>query len=232
MPVKVEQNIFILFSKGEVASIQVWDEIFLFQTGLFYERNIQFKIGLKNSLNSTIKSQWFLNEILFFFQLGTNFRDCLNNWNIGTNFWLRFVVYERTSKKYATILTFSLSALWHGFYPGYYLTFATGALFVEAARKVSKGNERRNQFWHFFASQARRMFRHHFQKTELSRTFYDAVTCIVTRFFLSYATTTFVLLELGVRTFLFIVQFFYSTFLSFFHRLVFVCTWNYSCAFI
>lgn len=45
------------------------------------------------------------------------------------------------------------------------------------------------------------MFRHHFQKTELSRTFYDAVTCIVTRFFLSYATTTFVLLELGVSTF-------------------------------
>lgn len=46
------------------------------------------------------------------------------------------VVYERAPKKYGTFLTFSLSALWHGFYPGYYLTFATGALTVTAARKV------------------------------------------------------------------------------------------------
>jgi lysophospholipid acyltransferase 1/2 len=33
-------------------------------------------------------------------------------------------------------LTFSLSALWHGFYPGYYLTFASGAFNVMAARTV------------------------------------------------------------------------------------------------
>jgi lysophospholipid acyltransferase 1/2 len=47
------------------------------------------------------------------------------------------VVYDRVIPKYGTILTFSLSALWHGFYPGYYLTFATGALNVMAARIVS-----------------------------------------------------------------------------------------------
>lgn len=78
---------------------------------------------------------------LFFFdifQLATNLRDAINNWNIGTNQWLRMVAYERVPKKYATFLTFSLSALWHGFYPGYYLTFASGALIVEAARTVSK----------------------------------------------------------------------------------------------
>lgn len=46
------------------------------------------------------------------------------------------MVYERVPKKHGTILTFALSALWHGFYPGYYLTFATGAIFVTAARKV------------------------------------------------------------------------------------------------
>jgi lysophospholipid acyltransferase 1/2 len=50
------------------------------------------------------------------------------------------VVYERVGKKYGTGLTFALSALWHGFYPGYYLTFATGAIVVSAARKVSKRN--------------------------------------------------------------------------------------------
>lgn len=74
------------------------------------------------------------------FQFGTNFRDSINNWNIGTNHWLRTVVYERVPKKYGTPLTFGLSALWHGFYPGYYITFATGALFVMAARVVSTMN--------------------------------------------------------------------------------------------
>lgn len=56
---------------------------------------------------------------------------------MGTNQWLRLVVYERVPRKYGTVLTFGLSALWHGFYAGYYITFATGALFVAAARVVS-----------------------------------------------------------------------------------------------
>uniref|UniRef100_A0A1B0CWJ1 Uncharacterized protein n=2 Tax=Lutzomyia longipalpis TaxID=7200 RepID=A0A1B0CWJ1_LUTLO len=71
------------------------------------------------------------------FELGTNFRDCINCWNMGTNRWLRMTVYERVPKKYGTMLTFALSALWHGFYPGYYVTFAGGALFVMAARSAS-----------------------------------------------------------------------------------------------
>ena len=84
------------------------------------------------------KSQRFL----AFFQFGTNFRNCINSWNIGTNHWLRMVVYERlpNSKNVSTlrtVLTFMMSAIWHGFYPGYYVTFATGALIVTAARIVS-----------------------------------------------------------------------------------------------
>lgn len=54
---------------------------------------------------------------------------------MGTNRWLRLVVYDRV-KTNATVLTYALSAFWHGFYPGYYLTFASGALFTFAARKV------------------------------------------------------------------------------------------------
>lgn len=75
----------------------------------------------------------FLNLYL---QLATNLRDAINSWNLGTNQWLRLVVYERVPKKYATLFTFCLSALWHGFYPGYYLTFVLGALFVTTARTV------------------------------------------------------------------------------------------------
>lgn len=55
---------------------------------------------------------------------------------MGTNQWLRMVVYERVPRKYGTALTFGLSALWHGFYAGYYMTFATGAIVLSAARVV------------------------------------------------------------------------------------------------
>ncbi|XP_032591473.1 lysophospholipid acyltransferase 1 isoform X2 [Drosophila grimshawi] len=111
------------------------------------------------------------------FEFASNFRDAINNWNCGTNRWLRTLVYERVPKKYGTLLTFALSAVWHGFYPGYYLTFATGALVVTAART------------------ARRMFRYRFQSTQFTRVFYDILTCLTTRMVMGYATFPFVLLE-------------------------------------
>lgn len=112
------------------------------------------------------------------FEFATNMRDAINNWNIGTNRWLRTIVYERVPKKYGTILTFTLSAFWHGFYPGYYVTFATGALMVTAARS------------------ARRILRHRFQETQLKRICYDILTCLTTRIVMAYTTFPFVLLEL------------------------------------
>ena len=50
----------------------------------------------------------------------TNAQKEINNWNIRTTQWLRHVCYERSPKSLSTALTFALSALWHGFYPGYY----------------------------------------------------------------------------------------------------------------
>lgn len=69
-------------------------------------------------------------------QFAPNFREGIANWNLGTNRWLRNIVYDRVPKRYSTVLTFALSAVWHGFYPGYYITFASGALIVTAARVV------------------------------------------------------------------------------------------------
>jgi len=45
------------------------------------------------------------------------------------------VCYDR-APWYPTALTFVLSALWHGIYPGYYFTFLTGILITLAARAV------------------------------------------------------------------------------------------------
>ncbi|XP_063698740.1 lysophospholipid acyltransferase 6 [Culicoides brevitarsis] len=116
------------------------------------------------------------------FEFALSFRDSINNWNMGTNKWLRMVVYDRVPNMRSkdtvrTILTFALSALWHGFYPGYYVTFATGALVVMSARM------------------ARKILRHHFQMSPVSRTIYDILTFVTTRIFMAYTTFPFVLLE-------------------------------------
>jgi len=77
-----------------------------------------------------------LKDRLISLQFGLNLRESIEHWNKGTNHWLRLIVYER-AKTNATLWTYALSAFWHGFYPGYYLTFANGALFTFAARTVS-----------------------------------------------------------------------------------------------
>ncbi len=46
------------------------------------------------------------------------------------------VCYDR-APKYRLALTFILSALWHGVYPGYYFTFITAIPITMAARTVS-----------------------------------------------------------------------------------------------
>ncbi|KAL3276761.1 hypothetical protein HHI36_012128 [Cryptolaemus montrouzieri] len=111
------------------------------------------------------------------FETGTNLKESIGAWNMRTNVWLRSVAYER-SKKYPTLMTFGLSALWHGFYPGYYITFASGALFTSAARI------------------ARRHIRHYFLKTNELKAFYDVLTLIITRLVLTYITFSFLILEL------------------------------------
>lgn len=110
------------------------------------------------------------------FECGLNLRDCIENWNKGTNCWLRLVVYDRVKKK-ATMWTYALSAFWHGFYPGYYLTFASGALFTFAARKV------------------RRHVRPFFTTSMTLKAFYDLLTFWTTRVTMAYITFSFILLE-------------------------------------
>ncbi|XP_055526794.1 lysophospholipid acyltransferase 6 isoform X2 [Wyeomyia smithii] len=136
-------------------------------------------LGFNGYEQDGVTARWDLvsNIDVWAFEFGTNFRNSINAWNSGTNRWLRMVVFERVPKRYGTVLTFSLSALWHGFYPGYYITFATGAFIVMSARV------------------ARKLFREPFQDTALKRMIYDVLTCLVTRLFMGYATFPFVLLE-------------------------------------
>ncbi|KAG8895989.1 lysophospholipid acyltransferase [Tulasnella sp. 403] len=75
-------------------------------------------------------------------ELAPNFKILLDNWNINTNVWLRNSVYKRLvppGKKptaVTTMQTFMTSAVWHGIYPGYYLTFFLGGLVSSAAKQA------------------------------------------------------------------------------------------------
>jgi lysophospholipid acyltransferase len=72
-----------------------------------------------------------------------NARAYLGFWNINTNHWLRNYMYLRVTPKgkkpgfRATLATFVTSAFWHGFYPGYYMTFVLAALVQTVAKSES-----------------------------------------------------------------------------------------------
>ncbi|XP_034949890.1 lysophospholipid acyltransferase 1 [Chelonus insularis] len=112
----------------------------------------------------------------FTFELSTNLKDATAAWNKGTTKWLREIVYERVNN-YKLLLTFALSSIWHGFYPGYYLTFATGALFTYAARI------------------GRRKIRPLFVTSADNSFIYDVLTFVATRISMTYLAFTFALLE-------------------------------------
>ncbi|KAM9201537.1 lysophospholipid acyltransferase 2 isoform 2-T2 [Dugong dugon] len=110
-------------------------------------------------------------------EMSTSFKMFLDNWNIQTALWLKRVCYERASFS-PTIQTFFLSAIWHGVYPGYYLTFLTGVLMTLAARAM------------------RSNIRHYFIEPPQLKLFYDVITWIVTQIAISYTVVPFVLLSI------------------------------------
>ncbi|XP_062934302.1 lysophospholipid acyltransferase 2 isoform X2 [Cynocephalus volans] len=110
-------------------------------------------------------------------EMSTSFKMFLDNWNVQTALWLKRVCYERASFS-PTIQTFILSAIWHGVYPGYYLTFLTGVLMTLAARAM------------------RNNFRHYFIEPPPLKLFYDVITWTVTQIAISYTVVPFVLLSI------------------------------------
>ncbi|XP_071451612.1 lysophospholipid acyltransferase 6 [Hetaerina americana] len=136
-------------------------------------------LGFNGYDPETGKPRWDLisNVDILGFEFGLNIRSSIEAWNKGTTRWLRLVLFERAPKSYSTVLTYTLSALWHGFYPGYYLTFFGGALFTFAARQV------------------RRSVRDYFLDSKQLKAFYDVITMITSRLTMAYVTFPFILLE-------------------------------------
>ncbi|KAJ7987998.1 hypothetical protein DPEC_G00319060 [Dallia pectoralis] len=111
-------------------------------------------------------------------ELATSFKMFLDNWNIQTAHWLKRVCYERCPY-HPTAATFILSAMWHGAYPGYYLTFLTGIVVTLAARAM-----RHNVRPYFLGSPSHKMV-------------YDVITWAGTQIAICYTVVPFVLLSVG-----------------------------------
>lgn len=132
-----------------------------------------------NGYDTKGKPQWNLisNMNLWKFETCTSLREAIHAWNKTTQSWLRRSAYERVPRKLSVIATYMLSAVWHGFYPGYYMTFLGGALFTHSARN------------------GRRLVRPVFQKGAILPKVYDVITFILTRLTIAYAAFPFVILD-------------------------------------
>ncbi|XP_072890646.1 lysophospholipid acyltransferase 2-like isoform X1 [Hemitrygon akajei] len=107
-------------------------------------------------------------------EFATSMKMFIDNWNIQTALWLKEVCYDRCPFN-RTLMTFLLSAVWHGVYPGYYFTFLTGMFMILAARAV------------------RSNLRPYFLTSPAHKAFYDVVTWITTQIVVSYTVAPFVL---------------------------------------
>ncbi|KAJ8394624.1 hypothetical protein AAFF_G00044270 [Aldrovandia affinis] len=108
-------------------------------------------------------------------ETATSFKMFIDNWNIQTGVWLKRVCYDRATH-HRTALTFVLSALWHGVYPGYYFTFLTAIPITIAARAVRKN------------------FRQHFLSSAVRKFVYDVLTWLATQLAICYTVMPFLLL--------------------------------------
>ncbi|MCJ1385934.1 lysophospholipid acyltransferase [Xylographa soralifera] len=132
-----------------------------------------------------------------------NSRAYLENWNMNTNAWLRNYMYLRVTPKgkkpgfRASLATFVTSAFWHGFYPGYYLSFVLAA-FVQTTAK-----------------NARRYIRPFFltpdgQRPTPAKRYYDLVTYFATQSVFCFTTAPFVLLTFSASLLVWARVYFYA----------------------
>ena len=67
-------------------------------------------------------------------ELATSVQQIVRCWNIRTQSWLETYVYQRFGR--SLIMTYLVSALWHGFYPGFYVFFLAIALLTNVERQA------------------------------------------------------------------------------------------------
>ena len=80
--------------------------------------------------------------------LETSYRvkDFLASWNISAHMWLKYYIFMRmlpndkrgSRQAAAALVTFVVSATWHGFYPGFFVFFIGAGLMDYQAKLAGK----------------------------------------------------------------------------------------------
>jgi len=162
-------------------------------------------LGYKGLDPKTHKPQWdrLTNIRPLGVELAQNSHAYLANWNINTNHWLRHYVYLRVTPKgkkpgfRASMATFVTSAFWHGFAPGYYMSFVLGS-FIQ---NVAKGS--------------RRLIRPFFltpdgTKPLATKPAYDVLTWLLTQLAFSFAVIPFLVLTIEDSLFVWSRVYYYA----------------------
>ncbi|KAH2331507.1 hypothetical protein KXW87_001347 [Aspergillus fumigatus] len=117
-----------------------------------------------------------------------NSHGYLGSWNKNTNHWLRNYVYLRVTPKgkkpgfRASLATFTTSAFWHGFYPGYYMTFILGSFVQTGAKNI------RRYIRPFFLTPDG-------AKPLPTKRYYDILSWLVTQLTMSFVVMPFIFLS-------------------------------------
>lgn len=168
-------------------------------------------MGYKGIDPKTGKADWsrLVNVKPWGVELAQNTHAYLGNWNINTNNWLKNYVYLRVTPKGkkpgfgATLATFITSAFWHGFFPGYYLSFGLASFLQNIAKSKSH-----NCCIRFPCREAdlklgaRRLLRPFFMSADgkhalPSKRYYDVLSYLTTQAAFSFCVAPFILLSIG-----------------------------------
>nr|CCA18673.1 lysophospholipid acyltransferase putative [Albugo laibachii Nc14] len=112
------------------------------------------------------------------FETAQNIRVLVRSWNRGTQMWLERYVYSRTNTLF---LTYLCSAVWHGFYPGYYIFFLSLPLVTTINRRVRR--------------HIRPLFDGNKENSHLIKRVYDCVGVVCTLCTINYLAISFVVLS-------------------------------------
>ncbi|KAJ9150732.1 MBOAT-domain-containing protein [Pleurostoma richardsiae] len=132
-----------------------------------------------------------------------NTRAYLEHWNIKTNTWLRNYIYLRVTPRgkkpgfRASMATFVTSAFWHGFYPGYYLTFILASFIQTVAKNF------RRTLRPFFLDPITQQPTHY-------KKYYDCFSYLATQLAFSFAVAPFLVLGFGASLIVWARVYFYA----------------------
>ncbi|KAK8809628.1 hypothetical protein WA158_000571 [Blastocystis sp. Blastoise] len=131
------------------------------------------------------KDKWtgISNSSILYTELASDFSTLTRNWNIRTQKWLQMYTYERTNN--SLLCLYTVSAFWHGFYPGYYIFFLTLAV----AQYVSRIHKKKMYPL--------------YQKNKYTQLLYDILSVPFTEFIVSYYASAFFLLSVDNALILF-----------------------------